>query len=115
MDILKSDGILSKARTLLMVVDTDFFRCSEEAGAAMLTPESVTGGERKLIGSVMAMSAEKIEDVRAIIEEDIYYTSGVVRRPNPLLLAHFSNHDPMKWDPEVMVIAPLLAGVGFNG
>jgi len=44
----------------------------------MLSPESITGGERKLIGSMIVMPAEKLEDVRAIIESDVYYTSGVV-------------------------------------
>lgn len=44
----------------------------------MLTPESITGGERKLIGSTMVVQAESIEEVRKNIESDVYYTAGVV-------------------------------------
>jgi uncharacterized protein len=54
----------------------------------MLTPESVTGGERKLVGSIMVMTAEKIEQVREIIEADIYYKSDVVS-PSAALIRLF--------------------------
>ena len=50
----------------------------------MLTPESVTGGERRLVGSIMVMTAEKIEQVREIIKTDIYYKSDVV---SPLVVS----------------------------
>ncbi|KAJ6491303.1 hypothetical protein C8R47DRAFT_941259, partial [Mycena vitilis] len=56
-------------------------------GGALLTPESLTGGEKKMVGSMIIFQAENIEAVRAIIEGDIYYTSGV-------------------WDPERLVILP---------
>ncbi|KAJ7669346.1 hypothetical protein DFH06DRAFT_1321368 [Mycena polygramma] len=49
------------------------------AGGSLLTPESATEEEKK--------TAESIEAVWAIIEADIYYTSGV-------------------WDPERLVIFP---------
>lgn len=44
----------------------------------MLSPESITGGEKKMVGSVMFFEMESLEDVRKLIESDIYYTSGVV-------------------------------------
>ena len=45
----------------------------------MLSPESITGGERKMVGSVMMFEADTLEEVEKIIKNDIYYTSGVVR------------------------------------
>jgi hypothetical protein len=69
-------------------------------GGALLTPESLTGGDRKVvssvislarpkehltnlhqIGSAMIYEAETLEAVRSVIEADIYYTSGVVSCP----------------------------------
>ena len=46
----------------------------------MLTPESIEtpNSEKKMIGSVLIMEAENMAAVRKAIEEDIYYTSGVV-------------------------------------
>lgn len=44
----------------------------------MLSPESITGGERKMVGSVMFFEMETLEEVRKLIESDIYYTSEVV-------------------------------------
>jgi hypothetical protein len=46
----------------------------------MLTPESVESptAEKQMIGSMMVFEAEKLEDVKKMVEEDIYYTSGVV-------------------------------------
>ncbi|KAJ7201706.1 hypothetical protein GGX14DRAFT_400027 [Mycena pura] len=59
-------------------------------GGAMLTPESLTGPNKVMVGSLMIVEAESIEDVRKMVETDIYYTSGV-------------------WDPERLVIAPFVA------
>jgi uncharacterized protein len=36
-------------------------------------------GRKKMTGSLMFYEAENIEEVRKVIESDIYYTSGVVR------------------------------------
>ena len=47
--------------------------------APELTDES---GRKKMTGSLMFYEAESIEEVRKIVESDIYYTSAVVR---PLL------------------------------
>jgi len=44
----------------------------------MLTQESITGGERKMVGSVMFVVAESFEKAHEIIVNDIYYTAGVV-------------------------------------
>ncbi|KAJ7707832.1 hypothetical protein B0H16DRAFT_1481541 [Mycena metata] len=63
-------------------------------GGAMLTPESLTGADKKLTGSVLIYQAENLETVRGWIESDIYYTSSV-------------------WDPEKLVIAPFVAATPF--
>ncbi|KAJ7098289.1 hypothetical protein C8R44DRAFT_357732 [Mycena epipterygia] len=63
-------------------------------GGALLTPESLTGGEKQMVGSMMIYEAESLEVVRKIIESDIYYTSGV-------------------WDPERLVILPFVAATPF--
>lgn len=45
----------------------------------MLTPESITpGAEKKMVGSVFICEAESLESVRKLMENDVYYTSGVV-------------------------------------
>ena len=51
-----------------------------EIGGAMLTPESIETptSERKMVGSVMIVEAENLTAVKKTIEEDIYYTAGVV-------------------------------------
>ncbi|KAJ6532760.1 hypothetical protein DFH09DRAFT_993709 [Mycena vulgaris] len=57
---------------------------------ALLTPESLLSEDKKMIGSMFIFEAENIEEVKKIIENDIYYTSGV-------------------WDPERIVILPFAA------
>ena len=51
-----------------------------EYGNAFLTPESIAPGvtEKKMIGSVMIFEAASIEEVRKLIENDVYYKNGVV-------------------------------------
>lgn len=46
----------------------------------MLTPESIETptSEKKMVGSVLIMEAENLAAARKTIEEDIYYTAGVV-------------------------------------
>ncbi|KAF7344423.1 YCII domain-containing protein [Mycena sanguinolenta] len=63
---------------------------SIRVAGALLTPESLTSGEKKMIGSTFIFEAENLETVKKIIESDIYYTSGV-------------------WDPERIVILPFVA------
>jgi len=59
-------------------------------GSPFGTGTSVTdeSGRKKMIGSLMFYEAESIEEVRKIVESDIYYTSGVVR------LSLFPAHSP---------------------
>jgi len=64
-----------------------------KVGGAMFSPESITGGEQKMLGSVLFFDADTIEEVRKVVERDIYYTSGV-------------------WDSEKLVIAPFKVAVG---
>lgn len=45
----------------------------------MLTEDSLNpGAEKKMIGSTLIFKAESIEEVRKLVEKDVYYTSGVV-------------------------------------
>jgi len=53
-----------------------------------LTPESVIpGAETKMNGSLLVMEASSIEQVKSIIENDVYYSNNVVSQ-----LARFSTH-----------------------
>jgi hypothetical protein len=62
---------------------TPFF-LSAEFGGPLLAPELTDEKDRaKMIGSLMFCEAESIEEVRKIVESDIYYTSGVVRLTFP--------------------------------
>ncbi|KAG8957658.1 hypothetical protein FS837_007657 [Tulasnella sp. UAMH 9824] len=59
----------------------------------MLSPESVTGGERKLIGSMFLIEATKLEEVREKMEQDVYWRTGV-------------------WDKSKLTILPYLPVLG---
>ncbi|KZT35262.1 hypothetical protein SISSUDRAFT_990778 [Sistotremastrum suecicum HHB10207 ss-3] len=59
-------------------------------GGALANPESLTGGPKKLVGSTLFIRADTIEEAKKLIEEDVYYKTGV-------------------WDPENLVILPFLA------
>ena len=48
-------------------------------GGALISPETYDKPEKKLIGSMMIYEAEKLEDVKKVIEDDIYWKSNVVR------------------------------------
>ncbi|KAJ7054367.1 hypothetical protein C8F01DRAFT_1088904 [Mycena amicta] len=63
-------------------------------GGVMLTPESITGADKKMVGSVMIIEADTIETVESLIENDLYYTAGV-------------------WDPEKLVILPFISATPF--
>ena len=72
----------------------------------MISPETYDKPERKLIGSLMVFEAESLEEVRNVMENDVYYTSGVVsalfnveRRGTVLTVR--------QWDKEKLVILPL--------
>ncbi|CAE7170501.1 unnamed protein product [Rhizoctonia solani] len=66
-------------------------------GGAMLAPDSdldavAAGGPKKMIGSVIFVGGNSLEEVTKRVKEDIYYTSGV-------------------WDPEKLVILPYVEGI----
>jgi len=65
------------------------------AGMSM-TPESINreGEDRIPVGSVLIVEGNTLEEVRNMIESDIYYTSGV-------------------WDPEKLVILPFLSALAL--
>ena len=45
----------------------------------MRTPESIVpGAEKKMVGSIFICEADSLEAVRKLMENDVYYTSGVV-------------------------------------
>lgn len=44
----------------------------------MLTPESITGGEKKLVGSVLLIEAESIDEVWEKVKSDVYWKNDVV-------------------------------------
>ena len=80
----------------------------------MLTPESATlpAAERKMVGSVFVCEAESLEEVRALMESDVYYTSGVVSRVFRLCFAfrlvRWDLADERgQWDKEKLVILPI--------
>ncbi|KAF7975068.1 hypothetical protein HWV62_16140 [Athelia sp. TMB] len=65
-----------------------------KVGGVTLTPESIesAASAMKMTGSMLVFHAESIDQVKAVIESDIYYTSGV-------------------WDPEKLVISPFMPAV----
>ncbi|KAF9520224.1 hypothetical protein BS47DRAFT_852902 [Hydnum rufescens UP504] len=67
------------------LVDKGFIKVA----GGLMTPESITGGDRKLIGSTFVVESTDIESVRKVFEADLYYTSNV-------------------WDPKALTIAPFL-------
>ncbi|EAU91565.1 hypothetical protein CC1G_02054 [Coprinopsis cinerea okayama7 len=60
-------------------------------GGAVLTPESISSptAQKKMVGSAFIFEAESLEEVKKMVEGDIYYTSGV-------------------WDPEKIIILPFV-------
>ncbi|KAI4521882.1 hypothetical protein K525DRAFT_200143 [Schizophyllum commune Loenen D] len=62
---------------------------------ALGTPESVTSPNKKLVGSVLIVEAESIDEVKAKVEADVYYTNDV-------------------WDKERLVILPFFPAPGIN-
>ncbi|CAE6462161.1 unnamed protein product [Rhizoctonia solani] len=66
-------------------------------GGAMLAPDSdldavAAGGPKKMIGSVIFIRGNSLEEVTKKVKEDIYYKSGV-------------------WDPEKLVILPYIEAI----
>ncbi|KAF8972901.1 hypothetical protein BDZ97DRAFT_1648748 [Flammula alnicola] len=61
-------------------------------GGMITTPDAITNPDapKKMVGSTFIFEAESLEQVKNLIESDIYYTSGV-------------------WDPEKIVILPFFS------
>jgi hypothetical protein len=69
--------------TVLQPTMTLSFLCAEFGGALLAPEVTDEKGRNKMIGSLMFFEAESIEEVRKIVESDVYYTSGVVRLTFP--------------------------------
>ena len=82
-----------------------------ELGGGLLDPSSQeTSPEKRLIGSFIIYEAESLETVRRMVEEDIYYTDGVVRTLTYVLAtADTFLSTRNQWDKEKLVIVPWLS------
>lgn len=49
-----------------------------EVAGGLVTPESQDAADKKFFGSVLLYEADSIEDVRKLVEQDIYWTENVV-------------------------------------
>lgn len=72
-------------RTNLCLRHVELTSGPAEVAGAMLTPESIASptAEKKMVGSVFICEAESLEEVRKVMQSDVYYTSGVVSVPIP--------------------------------
>jgi len=63
-----------------------------QVGGMTVTPDSadLEGTDRKAVASMLIIKAKSLEDVKAMIESDIYYTSGVWDDKNITILPFFS-------------------------
>jgi hypothetical protein len=54
--------------------------CFLEVAGGLITPESqdAAPADKKFVGSVLLYEADSIEDVRKLVEQDIYWTENVV-------------------------------------
>ncbi|KAJ4468348.1 hypothetical protein J3R30DRAFT_3715290 [Lentinula aciculospora] len=61
-------------------------------GGVLLSPESLSAPleGQKMVGSTFICEAESLDDVKKMVEEDVYYKEGV-------------------WDKEKIVVLPMLA------
>ncbi|KAG6821033.1 hypothetical protein H0H93_007923 [Arthromyces matolae] len=73
-------------------IDSGFVR----VGGVLLSAESIAAEatDKKMVGSLFICEAKDIEEVKKIVESDIYYQKGV-------------------WDVDRIVISPILPAVGF--
>ncbi|CAL1711987.1 unnamed protein product [Somion occarium] len=63
-------------------------------GGAMITPETYKTDQKKMAGSVMIFSANTLEEVRELIENDIYYKGNVWDKEN-LVIMPFASAYPL--------------------
>lgn len=77
----------------------------------MVSPESILpefgDGPKEAKGSMLIVEAENIEEVRKMIEADVYYTSGVVCRATCRIHEYESNLGIPQWDTEKLAIFPI--------
>lgn len=59
------------------------------------------------MGSLMIVEGESVEQVRKLMESDIYYTSGVVSTMIECPFVH-QTQPHCQWDPEKLLIVPFL-------
>ncbi|KAL4249163.1 hypothetical protein ABKN59_007287 [Abortiporus biennis] len=63
-----------------------------KVGGAMITPETYTTDSKKMIGSTMIFEASNLEEVKKLIENDVYYTGNVWDKEKLVILPYFSAH-----------------------
>jgi len=57
-----------------------------------LTPESVLPGvEEKMNGSLLVIEASSIEEVKVVVESDVFYSNNVVSPLTQFWLVHFTD------------------------
>ena len=76
--LIKAKGILRTLRLLRHSMGS-WYTVFAGLGGALISPETYQTSEKKMIGSLGIYEAESLEAVKKVIEEDIYYTAGVVR------------------------------------
>ncbi len=80
---LKQTGLLSTLTSYMSrVVELLMSSCHPvvaESGVSMVSPDTYASNQKNMIGSMLVYQAESIEDVKQLVEQDIYYTSNVVR------------------------------------
>ncbi|KAH0827558.1 hypothetical protein J3R83DRAFT_4279 [Lanmaoa asiatica] len=79
---------------------------------AVLTPDSANAApaDRKFFGSCVIIEAESLEAARKVVENDVYYTAGVVSRPlyRSRVWTFLCIHGMAKWDKEKIQILPIM-------
>ena len=83
-------------------------------GGAFLTPGSIAAPDapKEMAGSVLLVRAKSLEEVRANVEADIYWKSGVVSISKSSSTLNLFLILPSQWDKEKVVIAPLRRAIG---
>ena len=73
-------GVVSEFRQIKRWTFSSSLMLYTEVGGVTLTPESIESATsaKKMTGSMLVFHAESIDKVKAVIESDIYYTTGVV-------------------------------------
>lgn len=63
-----------------------------QVGGMTVTPDSlnVQPTERKALGSILIVRSESLEEVKGLVESDIYYTSGVWDKTKLQVLPFFA-------------------------